>query len=254
MSPILFSIYIEELTQRIKKLNVGIEIDKMKICILLFADDIVLITENEMEMQEMINEVDRYAQEMEVNFSKEKCQVMIINENEQENIQIRMQEEILEKVNSYKYLGTNMTNRGLENEPQLKRIKAEQWWGRINNMTKFRSNSYEIVRGLWKGVAVPNLMYNLEITNLKEIDIRGLETTQNKMARSGLGANKIAAVETLRGEMGWSTFKERIEKTKVNYRLRLEFSKNETWIKKIWNWRKGKGSTNRNWKKNSKKI
>ena len=160
-----------------------------------------------------------------------------------------MKGEILEKVNSYKYLGTNITHRGLENEPQMKRIKAEQWWGRINNATKFRSNSYEIVRGLWKGVAVPNIMYSLEITNLKEIDIRGLEITQNKMARSGLGANKITAIETLRGEMGWSTFKERIEKAKINYRLRIEFSRNETWIKKIWNWRKEKGSTNKNWKK-----
>ena len=78
-------------------------------CILLFADDIVLITENELEMQAIINEVDRYAQEMEVIFSKDKCQVMIINENAQENLQIRMKGEILERVNSYKYLGTNIT-------------------------------------------------------------------------------------------------------------------------------------------------
>ena len=100
---------------------------------------------------------------MEVTFSKEKCQVMVINENNQNDIQLRMKGEILEKVNSYKYLGTNVTQRGLENEPQMKRIKAEQWWGRINNATKFRSNSYEIVKGLWRGVAVPNLMYSLEI-------------------------------------------------------------------------------------------
>ena len=103
----------------------------------------------------------------------------------------------------------------------MKRIKAEQWWGRINNATIFRSNSYEIVRGLWKGVALPNLMYSLEITNLKEIDIRGLEITQNRMARL-VGANKITTIENIRGEMGWSIFKERIEKTKVSYRLRNE--------------------------------
>ena len=46
----------------------------------------------------------------------------------------------------------------------------------INTKIKFRSNIYEITRGLWKGVAVPNLMYGTEI-----IDIG----TKKKSTRTG---------------------------------------------------------------------
>ena len=45
---------------------------------------------------------------------------------------------------------------------------------------------------------------------------RGLETVQNRAARRGLGANRHVATEALRGVMGWSTFQERINKTKIN--------------------------------------
>ena len=45
--------------------------------------------------------------------------------------------------------------------------------------------------------------------------------------------------EALRGEMGWSTFEERIDKAKINYRIRLECMNDKRWAKKVFNWRKG---------------
>ena len=38
----------------------------------------------------------------------------------------------------------------------------------------------------------------------------------------GLGANRHVGIEALRGEMGWSTFEERIDQAKIKYRTRLE--------------------------------
>ena len=61
---------------------------------------------------------------------------------------------------------------------------------------------------------------------------RGLEIVQNRAARRGLGANRHVATEALRGEMGWSTFQERIDKTKLNYRVRLEHMSDKRWAKK----------------------
>ena len=36
-----------------------------------------------------------------------------------------------------------------------------------------------------------------------------LEVAQNKIGRLGLGAKKMLGTETIRGEMGWSTFEEK---------------------------------------------
>ena len=52
--------------------------------------------------------------------------------------------------------------------------------------------------------------------------------------------------------MGWSTFQERIDKTKINYRVRLEHMSDKRWAKKVFEWRGNKSTfkkeTNRNMK------
>ena len=76
-------------------------------------------------------------------------------------------------------------------------------------------NKYEHGRCLWKGMAVPHCLYGTEITNYRGEDLRRLEVIQNSVGRWCLGAPKSTATEALRGEMGWSSFQERIEKGKL---------------------------------------
>ena len=45
LSPLLFTLVIEELVQRVKKVGVGVKVNQEKLCILTFADDIVLMAE-----------------------------------------------------------------------------------------------------------------------------------------------------------------------------------------------------------------
>ena len=116
------------------------------------------------------------------------------------------------------------------------RIKAEQKNAIINSKIGFRANKYEVTRGLWKGWAVPAIMYGAEIIDMGQNEIKGLDIVQNKMARVALGANKYAATEALRGEMGWSSFEERVNKAKIGYEVRLEKMDENRWAKKILNW------------------
>ena len=46
-----------------------------------------------------------------------------------------------------------------------------------------------------------------------------------------------AEVEALRGDMGWSTFEERINQGKIKYRIRLEYMEGKRWAKKGCNWK-----------------
>ncbi len=50
LSPTLFAICINNLAKELKELDMGIPFDKNKICFLLFADDIVILTENESQL------------------------------------------------------------------------------------------------------------------------------------------------------------------------------------------------------------
>ena len=57
---------------------------------------------------------------------------------------------------------------------------------------------YEVLRGVWKSVAVPSIMYGMGMTAWNESEIWKLEVGQNKVARMALNAPRYAALEVLR--------------------------------------------------------
>ena len=57
MSPLLISIFMEEFTKRIKKLNLGIKIGEDILALFLFADDIIHMAETAKDLQRMLTEV-----------------------------------------------------------------------------------------------------------------------------------------------------------------------------------------------------
>ena len=56
-----------------------------------------------------------------------------------------------------------------------------------------------------------------------------MDKIQNKVARLGLVANTFAANEALRGEMGWSSYGERISRMKLNYKVKLMGMNDNSW-------------------------
>lgn len=54
LSPTLFALYVNDLAQDIKRANSGIDIGAFNLSILLYADDIVLIAEEESKLQNML--------------------------------------------------------------------------------------------------------------------------------------------------------------------------------------------------------
>lgn len=57
-------------------------------------------------------------------------------------------------------------------------------------------------------------MYELEVIGESMRQTKKMDAAQNKIGRVGLRTNKYVAQEGNRGEIGWSTFNERITKAK----------------------------------------
>ena len=96
---------MEELTQRIKNTGVGIKIGEEIVNILLFADDVVLLTKSWEDMQKLLEDVGKFSEDMEMKFGIDKCKVMTINEKEEgneTNNQLQLLGKDIEKVDSYK--------------------------------------------------------------------------------------------------------------------------------------------------------
>ena len=237
LSPTLFSLYTEELSVRVRRMNAGVKIGEDKIGILLYADDVVVLSESAEEFQKILDVVGEYEKDFGVKFSGEKSKVMIVNRSEKDSdIAWRLGGRELQEVEEYKYLGIWVSTKGCERSKNEKISLTNQWVGRLGSVARMRACKYEVLRDVWKSVAVPGIMYGMDVIAWKEKEIAKLEVGQNKIARMALNAPKYAAIEALRGDMGWSTFRERISKATLRYKARLERMEDTRLARKVYMW------------------
>lgn len=233
MSPILFNLYLEELLVRIRKSKKGVKVGGGTLGCLAYADDIVLMAESKGEMEDLLHITNTYGKEWELKFSEKKCKVMEFNTEERN--QWVLGNTVLEIVDKYIYLGLEVNKEGIGEEKQRKinEGKARKMAGIIMNSGSRSINKFDVGKSLWKGVAVPYCLYGSEITKYREADITKLEIVQNTIGRWGLGAPRSTAVEALRGDMGWSSFRERIIKGKIAFIKKIESLGADRWARRV---------------------
>ena len=63
LSPILFNLFIDDLACKLKAVGEGVDIGEEKLCLLLYADDIVLLSDSENGLQNMLNTLSDWCKE-----------------------------------------------------------------------------------------------------------------------------------------------------------------------------------------------
>ena len=112
LSPLLLSLFINDLVEELKKLDIGIQIGDEKVCILLYADDVVLLAENETELQLLLGVLNSWCckNDLEVNYDKSK----IVHFRNQSRIvtskDFHIGDNTIEIVTKYNYLGFLLLN------------------------------------------------------------------------------------------------------------------------------------------------
>ena len=79
------------------------------------------------------------------------------DEGENRSVQLQILGGNLEKVDTYKNLGLEIDNKGLEKERYKLRKKSEKMYGIISGKINFRANKYEVMRRLWKGLEITDV-------------------------------------------------------------------------------------------------
>ena len=78
LSPLLFSLYINSLVEKLRVVGVGVEFRCRLITALLYEDDAVLFAESEGEMRVSLRVLSEWCREWSVELNVEKCGVMHI--------------------------------------------------------------------------------------------------------------------------------------------------------------------------------
>ena len=113
LSPLLFSIFLNDVEQFLcdkncNGVNISYEMDDivifLKLLILLYADDTVLMTENHKDMQTLLNFFSDYCNEWKLKINVEKTKSMIIGKC-RNKLNFILNDSVIENVTFYKYLG-----------------------------------------------------------------------------------------------------------------------------------------------------
>lgn len=122
--------------------------------------------------------------------------------------QLVLGNDIIEVIESYSYQGRGEQSGQRRIYAKTNEAKARKMMGMVINGKSREINKYEYGRCLWKGMAVPHCFYRSEITHYRAEDLRKLEAIQNQMGKWCIGAPRETAIEALRREMGWISFRE----------------------------------------------
>ena len=112
LSPILFSIFINDLLKEVEKANLGIQLSSgKKVGGLLFAVDFVGVCNSAESLQSLIDTVHGYCSRWRLRANVSKSAVMVFSKTSVSG-EWKWGEHMLPKVSNYAYLGVNFASNG----------------------------------------------------------------------------------------------------------------------------------------------
>ncbi len=96
-----------EYTREIPYLDIGIDIENGQICILLFADDIVILAEDEIKLQILLDFTNEWCKKWRTKINNDKTKVIHFRQKSTKitDLTFQLGEHEVKKVDKYKYLG-----------------------------------------------------------------------------------------------------------------------------------------------------
>ena len=211
ISPVLFSMYLNDLATGIKDLNCGVDINGTKLPILLYADDIVLIAPSEEALQKMLDFIEEWCNKWRMAVNIDKTQVVHFCRplTERTACTFSLGNESLKIVSCYKYLGVIFDEHlSFDQNASVLADSAGRALGSIRTKLKYvKECGYNTFNTLFKSGVLSIADYSAGIWGTKIFP--QIEQVQYKAARYFLGVHRFAPTEALLGDMGWSTARTR---------------------------------------------
>ena len=199
MSPNLFSLFINGMAQKVKEKGQGIRWAEKKLCLLLFADDVVLLAESERDLEGMMEEAYRYSEKWRFQFNAQKCKVMASRKRAEGEWKIG--NEKVAEVQSFVYLGVEFGKR--VGWKEMKERVLGKMEGRIKKV-ELVSKTYgvgtrEVLR-IWETIGRPAMEYGAEVWAggyWKEG-----ERVMMRLGKGLIGMRRNTNHEVVQGELG----------------------------------------------------
>ena len=213
LSPFLFAIYINDLETFFIENNIEClqkiseyAIDQMglylKLFLLLYADDTILISESATGMQRMLNVFDDYCTRWKLSVNLDKTNVVIFEKRKcRRNVMFKMKGEEIKQADSYTYLGL-LFNYNCSFFPARKKLMAQANKALFALNYKIRNVNIpiDLQLKLFDCLITPILLYSSEIWSYENIEV--IERFHLKFLKQILNVRSTTPSYMVYGETG----------------------------------------------------
>ena len=238
ISPLLFSMYLNDLATGIKNLNCGLDINDYNLSILLYADDIVLIAPSERALQKMLSYIHKWCKKWRMAINTDKTQVVHFRRQKsaRTNHNFSLGNDDLDIVSFYKYLGVTFDEYlNFDQNSVILAGAAGRALGLIRTKLKnLKFSGYKTFNSLFQSGVLSIADYSAGIWGTKVFP--KTEQVQYKGARYFLGVHQFASTNCLLGDMGWVSANTRHKLLILKYWNRLCEMNEFRVTKKIFIW------------------
>ena len=253
LSPSLFNIFLNDLFEILDRRNdsdVTLD-DNYKSNALMYADDLILLSETEKGLQNQIIKLNLFCKNWNLSINTKKTKIMTFNRgNRIIKTKIMSNKTPLDDVNSMKYLGFTIPANQCSFAPTLVglSIKANRAIFALNNTIKLSTLPTKLALKLFYSQISPILLYGSEVwgpyVNQKytDWDTDNVERVHTQYLKRILGCNYSTSNNMIRGEVGSRPLIVDIIKRVVNYTKDIENRPTST-VNKALNFGKNDAST-----------
>jgi exonuclease III len=238
LSPLLFSCFVETLAVRLRTVG-GVQLGSRWLHSLLYADDVAILADSPESLQSMLDVVSGFCREFRLKLNMSKSKILRVPPRPStapEEITATYQDETVEVVTEYKYLGLWFTqdlnwNRHIAFVVKKARKKIDTLAGFFGH----KGISHPVKTKVWSALVQPRILYGTEITELTQKQQKILDGVVHQAGTKIMKTNRKAHRGAVRAILGL-TDQPVLRAARVGaFHLKLQLMPNTRWPKHLAN-------------------
>ena len=189
LSPLLFSLFINNLGQELNSSGLGIDLGETNISCISFADDLVLIGSSKQSLDILLSKTRTFFHTHHLSISQKKSKILSFDSASGQTTFHNPSNSsplTLDQVVVFKYLGVPLSSSPYSlfssfNE-QVK-LRSQTYLSRVLALVRSGPDRSDLAYSLWNQVALPSILYGAEVLPLTESTIKEVEKCQTVVAK-----------------------------------------------------------------------
>jgi endonuclease/exonuclease/phosphatase family metal-dependent hydrolase len=225
LSPRLFALYVEDLIEELETSVFGTKIGSVKTGVLMFADDLIIISESKKNLENMLKIIEKFCLKNEIKINAKKTQYIRFGnyECQNEDEYVHLDGQLIKRVDKIEYLGVWLDSQ-LKSHTQIEEKKVSIT-NAFNAMRKIgiaeRETSVNMKTFLYKVYCRPILYYGIENLTLNKKDVQTIQSIEATLIKYSYNLSKTTRTTNLLNAVEIEQSNNRIKVTKLKFFIRL---------------------------------